>query len=181
MLKRARLVACSLLAVATATALAVSAPALAKPVRAAVAIPALTNPVPHSAPAPAHAQPVAAVARMLAQINAVRARNGLPRLAAANTLTRGATSYARVMLGEGRWAHAQSFQRGTGFSEVGEILGRIPGSSPDVAGIVRAWLASPAHRPILLGAQYRYVGIAFVRGRMGGRRTSLWVVRFGRR
>ena len=36
-------------------------------------------------------------------------------------------------------------------------------------------------RPILLGAQFGWVGVGFGRGSMGGHQTAIWVVRFGGR
>ena len=46
---------------------------------------------------------------------------------------------------------------------------------------IRGWLASPGHRAVLLSPSFKNVGTAFARGRIGGRRTTIWVVQFGRR
>lgn len=119
--------------------------------------------------------------QMLSAINAARAQRGLPAVRLSPVLSGSAGSYAHAMIALDRWAHAQSFQHGTGFREVGEILARCPDASPDIRATLAAWLASPEHRPILLGSQYGYAGIGFARGRMGSQTAAVWVVRFGSR
>jgi uncharacterized protein YkwD len=118
---------------------------------------------------------------MLAQINAARREAGLRSVRPSHVLTRDAAAWARTLVSHDYFAHALSFQRGTGFRSVGEILSLCPGGQADIAATMRAWLESPEHRPILLGGGYRWVGVAFARGPIGGRTSGVWVVRFGSR
>jgi uncharacterized protein YkwD len=118
---------------------------------------------------------------MLAQINAARAAAGLAPVRVATTLQSASTVYARTIIAHDRFAHALGFQRGTGFRWVGEILAMCPHGRADIGAVIRAWLASPEHRPILLGGQFGWAGVAFARGSMGGHPTAIWVVRFGSR
>ena len=118
---------------------------------------------------------------MLARINAARAAAGLRPVRLSAKLQSASSGYARTIIAHDRFAHAQAFRRGTGFGTVGEILALCPHGRADVAAVVRAWLASPEHRPILLGGQFGWVGVGFSRGSMGGQQTAIWVVRFGGR
>jgi uncharacterized protein YkwD len=56
----------------------------------------------------------------------------------------------------------------------------VPGRPGGIGALVRAWLASPVHREIILSGVYRYIGIGWATGRFQGRRATVWVVRFGR-
>ena len=117
-------------------------------------------------------------AAMLSAINEERAKRGLGSLAATPRLARSCRSYARRMLSENRWAHARS-PRVKGIGRVAEVLGRNTGR-PSIGRVVKAWLASPVHRKVLLNKRYRRVGVAHRTGRMGGRQTTIWVVRLAR-
>jgi len=116
---------------------------------------------------------------MLAQVNAARAAAGLGSVRVSSKLQNASAAYARTIIAHDRFAHAQAFQRGTGFRSVGEILALCPRGRAQIRAVVRAWLASPEHRPILLGGQFGWVGVGFARGSMGGHQTAIWVVRFG--
>ena len=119
--------------------------------------------------------------RMKTAINAARAAHGLPPVKAYKPLWRSSSRYAKYMLANDVWAHASNPASGARVSSVGEILGMTTTPGPDVHGIVRAWLASPAHRPILLNRRYRFVGIGLGHGDMDGMTSWVWVVRFGYR
>jgi uncharacterized protein YkwD len=127
----------------------------------------------------AHASAADVDRAMLAAINAERTERGLKPVKVMPRLTRSCRSYARRMLSENRWGHAGS-SRVKGVGPVAEILGRTPGGRPAVQQVVKLWLGSAVHRRVLLSSRYSKVGIAHRTGRMGGKRTTVWVVRFAR-
>jgi uncharacterized protein YkwD len=112
------------------------------------------------------------------EINSSRTARGLPPVKLSSRLSRVCRSYARTMIKRGRWAHARRI-RVKGFRGVGEILARSTGPL-SATGLVKAWLGSEVHRKVLLGSRHRYVGIGTRSGRMGGKKTRVWVVRLAR-
>ena len=117
--------------------------------------------------------------RMTRALNAARERNGLQPVQPSEPLMRASASYARQLARTARFQHARSYQA-SGFSRVTEMLGvGYRGCRPGV--LVRAWLRSPTHRGIMLERSSRFVGIGKASGRMNGKRTEFWVVRFGMR
>jgi len=129
---------------------------------------------------PAAAGPATAASGgdMLTALNATRAAHGLPLLRVSRGLSRGSGAHARKLARTARLQHASRVPRGS-FRRVGEILGLMPGAQGGVRTIVRAWLGSATHRPILLNRRYRFVGVGAARGSSGGRKSTFWVVRFG--
>lgn len=137
--------------------------------------------VTQAAAAPTTLQRVVGLEReLLGEMNAVRAARGLHPLTVAPGLRASALSHSRAMLAHGFFAHESP--DGTAFSErikrtyaprpsgfwaVGENL-YSSSVQPTAANTVRAWLASPPHRGILLSAQYRDVGIGVVRSTLAG-------------
>jgi len=115
---------------------------------------------------------------MVDAINAARAKHGLAPVQEAPRLSRSCTAYAKRMLKSSRWAHANS-NRVAGFHGVAEILARTPRRTAP-GPVIRMWLHSAVHRKVLLGGRYRQVGVGTKTGRMGGKRTTVWVVRFAR-
>jgi uncharacterized protein YkwD len=116
------------------------------------------------------------VDRMVAKINKVRAKHGVRQVRTARSLERACRQYAHRLSRTSQLVHAGRLWTRP-YVRVGEILGRMPGGRPGVGAIVRAWLASPTHRPILLGHEYGHVGVGAKR-RNG---ATVWVVRFGAR
>jgi len=109
---------------------------------------------------------------MLKQINAARAANGAPPVKLSRSLTSACRSYARKMARTGRFRHARN-ARGK------EILAFTRGQTR-MRWVIKAWLRSPVHRRVLIGKNFRRVGIGTKRGRVGGGRATVWVVRFSR-
>jgi len=123
--------------------------------------------------------PAHAADPMVGKINDMRRAHGVAPLKHAPGLSRASTSYARRLMRADRLAHPS---RAAGrFSASGEILALQSGWRVRRAAAVRAWLNSPSHRPILLSRGFRHVGVGMSRGRFGSARSSIWVVRFGRR
>jgi uncharacterized protein YkwD len=117
--------------------------------------------------------------QMRSQINAARASQGLAPVKAYKPLRRSSTRYATFMVANDVWAHAANPASGSRLGWVGEILGMTTTADPAPRTMVDAWLASPVHRPILLNARYRYVGMGLEHGSMDGVTAWVWVVRFG--
>lgn len=119
-------------------------------------------------------------ARMYEAINAARARSGLPAVAYSKSLAAASTRYAGVLGSHHAFQHASRIGRAH-YKVVGEILARSTGRHASIGPVVDAWLESPVHRPILLGAEFRSVGLGMVHARYGGGWWTVWVVRFGKR
>ena len=129
-------------------------------------------------PAAAAASPES---RMLAGINQARSANGLPALRHSGNLTASASHYSRYMLARNYFGHlsriAASWSR---WSWLGENLAMYPGWGTRVGSIVRAWLRSPPHRAVMLSTRYRFAGVGYAHGRMGGRRATTITLHVGR-
>lgn len=130
-------------------------------------------------PGSAHARTTSQ--RMVAEINAFRAENGLPRLRASRSLTRSSFAYSRWMMRADVFAHAPRIRASSRFDGLGEVLELHRGRRPRVAETVDAWAASPGHRAVLLQPTFDFVGAGRTFGRFHGRRKTVWVVQVGRR
>jgi uncharacterized protein YkwD len=117
--------------------------------------------------------------KLLAAINEARAEHGLAELEASKSLSRSAKRFGRRLMRTGRFGHAARPQVSRRFATAAEVLGFTHGWSRRPGKVVRMWLSSAGHSPILLSPDYRYVGGAPVRGRFGGGRATIWVVQFG--
>lgn len=115
------------------------------------------------------------------KVNKVRASHGLTKLTSSASLRGSSRGYARWMLRRDYFGHRARIQASQRFALRGEVLARTPARDPSPGAIVNAWLASPAHRAVLLNPRYRYVGIGLAEGRLAGRRTTLLVGHFGAR
>ena len=94
-------------------------------------------------------------AALVGAVNAERAEHGLPALQVSKDLSRSADAFAHRLTGRGQFRHERRIrvQRGR-YSHVGETLAL----NLDVAGAVRAWMASPPHRQLLLSPKFRLAG-----------------------
>jgi uncharacterized protein YkwD len=99
-----------------------------------------------------------------AQINAVRARAGLPAVQPSQRLARAAQRYACLLARTGTFAHrgpdgsdlrSRVTQAGYTACRAAENLAR----GHDERSVVPAWLDSPGHRRNLLDAEVRDVGL----------------------
>lgn len=137
------------------------------------------------------ARPAAAAieASILDRINAVRRDHGLRPLHVAAGLRRAAASYVARLASAGLFTHGSSpsarIHRFYGGSRVAEVIvWRSPGLTAEQA--VAAWLGSPSHRSIILGAAYAEIGlgakaVASAPGYYGGRRVTIVVADLGAR
>ena len=104
-----------------------------------------------------------AEARLLRDLNRVRAAHGLTPLRYDPRLQRAAREHSHDMLVTQIFEHGAFFERMVQFdvrgSLTGENLAWGNGSFGTANGIVRAWLASPEHRANLLRPGFTRIGI----------------------
>jgi uncharacterized protein YkwD len=130
------------------------------------------------APAVASTGPSRA-ARMIDQINQARAHSGLRPLRLSSSLTSSSSGFSHSLMSGGRFGHASRIHASARFHRLGEALAMHTGSELGIASTVRQWLASPAHRPILLTRSMRWAGAGVTGGRFHGRSTTIWVLQVG--
>jgi uncharacterized protein YkwD len=129
--------------------------------------------------APAYADSPAA--KMIRKVNSYREHRGLAPLHMSRSLNRSSHRYAARMMRSGYFGHSGRIQASGNFKRLGEIIEMHPGARSDVSGALRAWANSPGHNAILLDGNFSYVGAGKVSGRFKGRRTTMWVMHFGRK
>jgi uncharacterized protein YkwD len=130
---------------------------------------------------PASAQAAGPSRAMVRKINAFRAERGLPRLRTSPALRSSADRYARTMMDRDYFGHAARIQASSLFSRKGEVLAAHPGRRALVSSTLGKWKMSPGHRAILLDRSFRWIGAGRDYGRLGARRTTIWVVHVGTR
>lgn len=118
---------------------------------------------------------------MVKKINDFRRAHGVPPLRSSPRLSRASKGFARRLMRTNRLGHASSVQGDRRYSSTGEILALQGGWRVRRAAAMRSWRRSPGHRSILLSRRFRRAGAGLSRGHFGGRPSSIWVVRFGRR
>jgi uncharacterized protein YkwD len=121
------------------------------------------------------------VPAMVQKINQVRANHGLRALNHAPSLTRSATSYARVMMSRDYFGHSSQIQAPRKFRRLGEAIAYRRGHGPSTSRTLRSWLNSPGHRALILSSAFRYVGAGVSKGSFRGRAATIWVVHLGGR
>ena len=136
--------------------------------------------------APAAPAPIARKAsanKMVAKLNAVRARHGLGPLRVSPSLTTSAGQFARWIVAHDYFGH-----RGGGvsadhgrFHDLGEALAMHSGRRLGIGPTVGSWLRSPPHRAVVLTRSMRWAGVGVARGRIGSRFRVVWVLQVGRR
>jgi uncharacterized protein YkwD len=109
--------------------------------------------------------------QMVRTINYVRGWSHLHHLRYSQQLSRGATAWARNLMRRQVLAHSSGAK--------GEILEWHTGARPNIKQTVIEWWHSSGHRHVMLG-HYRRAGAGRAVGYFGGRRCTIWVVRFGR-
>jgi uncharacterized protein YkwD len=123
-----------------------------------------------SAPAAAQAGPRK---QMIRTINYVRGWKDRHRLQFSPRLSRGAATWARHLMRRNVLAHsARAVARGEG-----EVIEWHTGGAAKVNTVVMEWWRSAGHRRVMLG-RYQRAGAARAVGYFGGRRCTIWVVRF---
>jgi uncharacterized protein YkwD len=111
---------------------------------------------------------------MLTELNRVRARFRLPRLTVDARISRSADAHSRAQARQGAIAHGAwngRVARAAGRPRrVGEVIAWRGPADPatEVAWVVRGWLDSPVHRPVLLDRSFRRIGIGRALGVVEG-------------
>ena len=119
--------------------------------------------------------------KMIRKVNSYRKHRGVPPLRMSNSLNASSRRYARHMMRSGYFGHSRRIKASRRFKRLGEILEMHRGMRLDVSGALRRWARSPGHNAMLLDGSMKYVGAGPVRGRFQGRRTTMWVMHFGRK
>lgn len=129
---------------------------------------------------------------VVCEVNLVRDTRGLDALRRDRRLERAGEAHARDMVRRGYFSHVtpegetvsdrlrdSGYITGRVWWRVGETLawGRLGQSTP--AATVQAWMQSPPHRRLLLGARYREIGVGVVSGVPSGGVGSTFAAEFG--
>ena len=119
--------------------------------------------------------------KMIRKVNAYRKHRGVAPLRTSNSLNGSSRRYARHMMHSGYFGHSRRIHASRRFKRLGEIIEMHRGHRLSLSGALRAWARSPGHNAILLDGSFRYVGAGPAMGRFHGRRTTMWVMHFGRK
>jgi uncharacterized protein YkwD len=118
---------------------------------------------------------------MVAKINQIRHQHGLPSVHESGSLMHSAGAYAHQMMSSGYYGHASRIHASRQFRTLGEIIDlRTGGGSPAVGQTVSDWMNSSEHRTIILMSAFKFAGAGYVTGNFHGRRSTIWVMHFGR-
>ena len=130
---------------------------------------------------PAVASATSAQQRMHERVNALRAKHGLKPFRYSRSLAGSARRYSSHMMSSGYFGHSSRIHASSRFRTLGEILERHRGRRPAVRYALRVWMRSSYHRSLILSNNFRFAGGGFTTGRFHGRRSTIWVMHFGRR
>jgi uncharacterized protein YkwD len=117
---------------------------------------------------------------MIGAVNKVRAAHGLAAMRTSSSLMGSAGRFSRWLLERDAFTHLSRIQASSRFAALGEALAMHRGRRFDVGGTLRRWMASPAHRAIVLSPVMRWVGTGVTRGRYGAIPTTMWVLQTGK-
>ena len=137
-----------------------------------------------------------AAGAVICLVNADRARHGLRALRGDGDLRQAAGRHSRNMVRRGFFAHVtphgtslgdrlrrSGYLRANHARHTGETLAWGSGTSATPAAIVAQWIASPPHRHILLGRDFREAGVGVAAGApqrtTGGRRSVTYTLNTG--
>lgn len=109
---------------------------------------------------------------MVKTINYVRSWGQVHGLRYSAGLSAKANSWARHLMRTRVLRHSRSAQ--------GEVIEYHTGNRPRVRATVGEWLRSPSHRRVMMARKFHSVGAGRAVGYFGGRRVTIWVVRFAR-
>ena len=121
------------------------------------------------------------VAKMIRKVNIYREHRGVPPLRMSRSLNKSSRRYARNMMRSGYFGHSRRIKASRRFKRLGEVIEMHRGRRARVNGAFRAWRRSGSHNAMLLDRNFRWVGAGYKKGRFHGRRTTMWVMHFGRK
>jgi uncharacterized protein YkwD len=110
--------------------------------------------------------------QMIRAIDFVRTVHHRRQVGFSQRLSAGAAAWARHLVRRNTLAHS-SLHPGEG-----EIIEWHTGGKAQIRNTVVNWWNSAEHRTVMLGRGYRRAGAGRAVGYMGGRRCTVWVVRF---
>lgn len=113
---------------------------------------------------------------MIRAINFVRAWHHRHTLQFSNRISAGAAAWARFLVSHNTLSHSGRAVN----SGLGEIIEWHTGGGARVNRTVGEWWNSAEHRAVMMAGGYRRAGAGRAVGNMGGRRCTVWVVRFAR-
>src|SRR4051794_10988736 len=114
--------------------------------------------------------------QMVRAINFVRGWSHRHHLRFSPRLSHGAGAWARHLMRRDVLAHsARAIRR-----HEGEVIEWHSGRRARVNKTVIEWLGSSGHRHVMLARRYRMAGAGKAVGYIGGRKCTIWVVRFAR-
>jgi uncharacterized protein YkwD len=119
--------------------------------------------------------------QMLQRVNVVRKHHGLPKLHLSRSLQHSAGRYARHQMRAGYFGHSGRIHASSRYRTLGEILAMHWSLKAAVGHSLSQWMHSPPHRSIILSRMFRYAGAGYASGRFHGRRSTIWVMHFGKR
>jgi uncharacterized protein YkwD len=119
--------------------------------------------------------------KMIHKVNEYRQHRGVAPLRTSDSLNTSARKYASHMMHSGYFGHSRRIRASRRFKRLGEIIEMHRGHGLDISGALRAWARSPSHKAILLDGSFDYVGAGPAKGRFHGKRTTMWVMHFGRK
>ena len=123
------------------------------------------------AAAPASARPAStSVSSLLAAVNSTRASHGLAAVRIDVRLARVARAHSADMLRRNYFSHGSFSARVRASGARGPVFGETLawGTAATPQWIIGQWLASPAHRAVLLRPGFRRVGLGIVTGTFNG-------------
>jgi uncharacterized protein YkwD len=121
---------------------------------------------------------------LLHELNHARAQYGLPPVRDDARMNDAARLHSRAMAASGSVVHGQWSGRVAAASQhassIGEVLGWLAPDDPrgEAVWLVRAWLGSPTHRPVVLGASFTRAGIGRTTGSINGELSAVYTVDF---
>jgi uncharacterized protein YkwD len=116
---------------------------------------------------------------LISHVNLARGVRGVAPLHASASLNQSASAFASRLMRLDVFGHASSIKAGGGFRHLGEVLRLHSGRQARHVATVRAWLASPPHRRVILSRAFRYAGAGIAQGAFKGRSSTIWVMHFG--
>lgn len=117
---------------------------------------------------------------MIHKVNHYRHQHGLRSVRVSGSLMRSAKSYAHWMMRHQYFGHRSRIHASSHYRRLGEILEWQRGYAANVRLAFNTWKHSSSHRAIMLDRKFTYVGAGHVHGRFHGRKSTLWVMHFGR-
>lgn len=133
----------------------------------------------------AHAKMTSGERAVMKRINKLRANFGVKPVRANGRLAAAADAHSRDMLRRDFFAHSSSngtspdtrIRRYKRAKRVGETLAYMPdGGRTSATAVVRMWRNSSGHLRTLTYRRFRRIGVSKMRGRIDGRRVTVWTV-----